>query len=411
LVIAPLSTIPHWQRELESWTDLNGVVFHGNYASRQMIKDIEFSHRDFENQERSGLGFEVLITTFDMIMIDVNYLKLIPWKFLIVDEAHRLKSKNSKTFNDLRQLKVGGMILMTGTPLQNNMGELFSLLHFLSPNDFYSEKDFLDRFGDVHIHTEKMEDLHKLLLPFLLRRMKDDVESTIPIKEETIVEVELTRLQKQYYKAIHEKNFKFLSQGVKTKNIPNLLNVMMELRKCCNHPFLIKGAEDSIVRQSNAQTQNNINTLLVLSSGKFVLLDKLLPRLLEEKHKVLIFSQMTKVLDLIQKYLKWKGYTYERIDGGVKSVDRQAAIDRFSKEGSHRFIFLLCTRAGGLGINLTSADTVIIFDSDWNPQNDIQAQARCHRIGFFHHFYKIYIYIYIIFYSFKDKRRMLQYIV
>lgn len=160
----------------------------------------------------------------------------------------------------------------------------------------------------------------------------------------------------------------------------------MELRKCCNHPFLIKGAEDKIVSEyltNSEDPQKAAKQLkaLIESSGKMVLIDKLLPKLKSGGHKVLIFSQMIRVLNLIEDYLISKQYLYERIDGGVQGNMRQAAIDRFCRPDSDRFIFLLCTRAGGLGINLTAADTVIIFDSDWNPQNDLQAQARCHRIG------------------------------
>ena len=176
------------------------------------------------------------------------------------------------------------------------------------------------------------------------------------------------------------------SIGNDNKNLPSLMNIMMELRKCCNHPFLIRGAEQSIVAETQEKKPELKSEELVLqsmldSSGKMVLLDKLLPKLRSQGHRVLLFSQMVRMLDIIQDYLILKGYAYERIDGGVKINDRQAAIDRFSAPGSDRFIFLICTRAGGFGINLTAADTVIIYDSDWNPQNDIQAQARCHRIG------------------------------
>ncbi|KAK2964236.1 putative Chromodomain-helicase-DNA-binding protein [Blattamonas nauphoetae] len=382
LIIAPLSTIPHWQRELEDWTDINGVVYHGSADSRNLIRQFEWIRMNEKGTKQIGIGFEVLITTFEMVQSDLPCFTAVNWSFMIIDEAHKLKSSNSKTFMQLKQLHVDRMLLLTGTPLQNNMQELFSILNFLEPKDFFSEQDFMERFGDINEHPEKITTLHTLLKPYLLRRLKDDVEESIPIKEETVIEVELTHLQKNYYKAIHEKNFEFLSQGVsKPRNVPNLLNVMMELRKCCNHPFLIKGVEENVMRETNAETPEQQSQNLVACSGKFVLLDKLLPRLHQEGHKVLVFSQMTRVLDLIQRYLKYRMYPFERIDGSVRGHDRQAAIDRFSKEGSNRFIFLLCTRAGGLGINLTAADTVIIFDSDWNPQNDIQAQARCHRIG------------------------------
>lgn len=199
--------------------------------------------------------------------------------------------------------------------------------------------------------------------------------------------MELTNVQKKYYRAILERNFQFLSKGGTYANMPNLMNTVMELRKCCIHPFLINGAEEQIIyefrQQSREEGGGESATLdaIIKASGKLVLIDKLLPRLKENGHRVLIFSQMVRCLDILEDYLCQKRYPYERIDGRVRGNLRQAAIDRFSKPDSDRFVFLLCTRAGGLGINLTAADTVIIFDSDWNPQNDLQAQARCHRIG------------------------------
>uniref|UniRef100_A0A3P8WBG2 Helicase C-terminal domain-containing protein n=1 Tax=Cynoglossus semilaevis TaxID=244447 RepID=A0A3P8WBG2_CYNSE len=215
----------------------------------------------------------------------------------------------------------------------------------------------------------QVKKLQAILKPMMLRRLKDDVEKNLAPKEETIIEVELTNIQKKYYRAILEKNFSFLSKGANQHNMPNLINTMMELRKCCNHPYLIT---DSLDFQLQAMIQ---------AAGKLVLIDKLLPKLLAGGHKVLVFSQMVRCLDILEDYLIQRRYTYERIDGRVRGNLRQAAIDRFCKPDSDRFVFLLCTRAGGLGINLTAADTCIIFDSDWNPQNDLQAQARCHRIG------------------------------
>ena len=199
------------------------------------------------------------------------------------------------------------------------------------------------------------------------------------------LQVELTTIQKKLYRAILERNFAFLSKGATSSaNVPNLMNTMMELRKCCNHPFLITGAEEKVLAEHNLSMHEKTPkhaTVMIDASGKLVLIHKLLPKLKANGHKVLVFSQMVRCLDILEDYLVHMRYPYERIDGRVRGNLRQAAIDRFSKPDSDRFVFLLCTRAGGLGINLTAADTVIIFDSDWNPQNDIQAQARCHRIG------------------------------
>lgn len=218
----------------------------------------------------------------------------------------------------------------------------------------------------------------------MLRRLKDDVEKSLAPKEETIVEVELTNIQKKYYRGIMEQNFSFLQKGTTSANIPNLMNTMMELRKCCIHPYLLNGAEEQIqydYRQQNGEDQEAYYKNLIASSGKMVLIDKLLPKLKANGHRVLVFSQMVRCLDILEDYLIYRKYPYERIDGRIRGNLRQAAIDRYSKPDSDRFVFLLCTKAGGLGINLTAADTVIIYDSDWNPQNDLQAQARCHRIG------------------------------
>lgn len=381
LVIAPLSTIPHWYREFKAWTDMNVIIYHGNTAARDMIYEHEFFYKDKRGNPIPNLyKFDVIITTYEMIIAGQEHLKPIYWRVNVVDEAHRLKNKSSKLAEILSTYQLEHRVLATGTPLQNRLEELFALLHFLEPERFPDEEEFLAEFGDLK-KSEDVNKLQALLRPFMLRRLKEDVEKTIPVKEETIVEVELTPPQKKYYRAILERNFGFLVNNKKRGNAPNLINTMMELRKCCIHPYLIQGAEDRIIAESNAVTEEEQWQLMINASGKLVLLDKLLNRLKQNGHKVLIFSQMTKCLDILQDYLRYREYQYERIDGNVRGDSRQAAIDRFCDLGSKSFVFLLCTRAGGVGINLTAADTVIIYDSDWNPQNDLQAQARCHRIG------------------------------
>ncbi|OXB57334.1 hypothetical protein ASZ78_011754 [Callipepla squamata] len=366
LIIAPLSTITNWEREFRTWTEMNAIVYHGSQISRQMIQQYEMVYRDTQGNPLPGIfKFQVVITTFEMILADCPELKKIQWRCVVIDEAHRLKNRNCKLLEGLKLMALEHKVLLTGTPLQNSVEELFSLLNFLEPQQFPSETAFLEEFGDLKTE-EQVKKLQSILKPMMLRRLKDDVEKNLAPKQETIIEVELTNIQKKYYRAILEKNFSFLSKGANQHNMPNLINTMMELRKCCNHPYLI----------NDFQLQ-----AMIQAAGKLVLIDKLLPKLIAGGHKVLIFSQMVRCLDILEDYLIQRRYTYERIDGRVRGNLRQAAIDRFCKPDSDRFVFLLCTRAGGLGINLTAADTCIIFDSDWNPQNDLQAQARCHRIG------------------------------
>ncbi|KAM9483665.1 chromodomain-helicase-DNA-binding protein 6 isoform 2-T2 [Clarias gariepinus] len=385
LIIAPLSTITNWEREFRTWTKINVIVYHGSQISRQMILQYEMFHRDEQgNVIPGGFKFHGVITTFEMIMADCPELKKVNWCCVVIDEAHRLKNRNCKLLEGLKLMNLEHKVLLTGTPLQNSVEELFSLLNFLEPVQFPSESSFLEEFGDLKTE-EQVKKLQAILKPMMLRRLKDDVEKNLAPKEETIIEVELTNIQKKYYRAILEKNFSFLAKGANQHNMPNLINTMMELRKCCNHPYLITGAEEKILdsfrKNHNPDAPDFQLQAMIQAAGKLVLIDKLLPKLIAGGHKVLVFSQMVRCLDILEDYLIQRRYTYERIDGRVRGNLRQAAIDRFCKVDSDRFVFLLCTRAGGLGINLTAADTCIIFDSDWNPQNDLQAQARCHRIG------------------------------
>jgi SNF2 family DNA or RNA helicase len=372
LIVAPLSTMQHWRREIESFTDdLYAVIYHGSSEDRKLIRQTEFDVFDRKgNHVQGATRFQVLITSFDTAQMDVSILSKIPWLCLVVDEAHRMKSPKSVLRTQLLRLRCEHVLLMTGTPIQNNMSELWSLLNFLDPNRFNS----LDAFVARHAVLETPEQVAALsadINQYILRRLKSDVNLKLMPKEEIIVEVELTHLQKRYYKAIFEQNLSLLKQFGKKGSQISLRNVSMQLRKCCYHPYLLDGVEDELLGELQQTKQqiddDDVQQQLIMASGKMVLLDKLLAKLFQNGHKVLIFSQMTRVLDLIQDYCVHRRYQFERLDGQVLGNSRQEAIDRFSTS-ANSFIFLISTKAGGVGLTLTAADTVILFDCDWNPQ-------------------------------------------
>lgn len=379
LVVAPLATLGNWKREIETWTTMNCVVYHdseGGSDIRAFIREQEFHFASEAHRRRGIYKFNVLVTSYQTLMMDAEFLDFIHWRYIVIDEAHKLKNREAKLLQVLHGFTWDSCLLMTGTPLQNGVFELWCLLNFIEPDKFPSQQEFYDEFGDLNT-AEQVAQLHEQLRPYMLRRVKEDVEKSIPPKEETIVDVELTTMQKKYYRAIFERNRQFLNMGA-SGTVANLVNVEMELRKCCNHPFLIRGVEDKECAGLDEQMRMKI---LTQASGKTVLLDKLLTKFRQEKKKVLIFSQFKIMLDIIEDMCHLRGYSMERLDGSVRGNFRQAAIDRFNNPGSDTFAFLLSTRAGGVGINLIAASVVILFDSDWNPQNDLQAVARCHRIG------------------------------
>ncbi|KAL1463282.1 hypothetical protein WDU94_015047 [Cyamophila willieti] len=370
LVVVPLSTMTAWQKEFVLWApEMNVVTYLGDVGSRNIIRDYEWT---FASSKR--LKFNAILTTYEILLKDKSFLGTLSWAVLMVDEAHRLKNDDSLLYKALFEFKTNHRLLITGTPLQNSLKELWALLHFIMPHKFDSWEEFEKEHDNAA--NKGYTKLHKQLEPFILRRVKKDVEKSLPAKVEQILRVEMTGLQKTYYKWILTKNYSALKKGNKGSTT-TFLNIMIELKKCCNHAFLTKRDENS---EPSKNTDDYLKTL-VRGSGKLVLLDKLLVRLRETGHRVLIFSQMVRMLDILAEYLQLRHFTFQRLDGSIKGEIRRQALEHFNAENSPDFCFLLSTRAGGLGINLATADTVIIFDSDWNPQNDLQAQARAHRIG------------------------------
>ncbi|KAL5210676.1 hypothetical protein ABZP36_006299 [Zizania latifolia] len=387
LIIAPLSTLSNWVNEISRFVpSLTGVIYHGDKAIRAEIR------RKFM-PKTIGPDFPLIVTSYEIAMSDAKLLAHYKWKYVIVDEGHRLKNSKCILLRELRRIPMDNKLLLTGTPLQNNLAELWSLLNFILPDIFSSHQEFESWFdfsvrGGVEEQEESEESrrvhvvskLHAILRPFLLRRMKEDVEQMLPRKKEIIIYANMTAHQKQIQDHLVEKTFDvYLHEkseivlrrpGIKAK----LNNLMIQLRKNCNHPDLLESAYESSGLYPPVEK-------LMEQCGKFQLLDRLLNLLLARKHKVLIFSQWTKVLDIIEYYLETRGLQTCRIDGSVKLEERKRQISGFNDLDSTMNIFILSTRAGGLGINLTSADTCILYDSDWNPQMDLQAMDRCHRIG------------------------------
>ncbi|KAL9115499.1 MAG: hypothetical protein Q9227_000820 [Pyrenula ochraceoflavens] len=372
LAVVPLSTMPAWQETFDLWTpDINYVVYNGNQRARDIIKDTELLKDGNPNRPK----FHVLLTTYEYVLQDASFLSQIKWQFLAVDEAHRLKNRESQLYDKLSELKVPYRLLITGTPIQNNLGELSALFDFLAPG-----KVIIDEKMDINSEeaSNMLTRLTQEIRPYILRRTKQTVTQDLPKKSEKIIRVELAETQLEYYKNILTRNYTALNQGAKGQK-QSLLNIMMELKKACNHPFMFPSAEDRLIGAD--ARRDDILRALIKNSGKMMLLDQLLTKLKKDNHRVLIFSQMVKMLDILGEYMDKRGHTYQRLDGTISSSSRRIAIDHFNAPGSTDFCFLLSTRAGGLGINLMTADTVIIFDSDWNPQADLQAMARAHRIG------------------------------
>ncbi|CAA2954244.1 probable helicase CHR10 isoform X1 [Olea europaea subsp. europaea] len=400
LVLCPLSVIGGWVSEVANFAPkLRLLRYVGDKEHRRNLR------RDmYENVKEQSLPsdtlklpFDVLLTTYDIALLDQDFLSQFPWHYVVIDEAQRLKNPSSVLYTVLRERFVmPRKLLLTGTPIQNNLTELWALMHFCLPSIFGKLEQFLSAFkeaGEPSRHDaaktkEQFKILKYVLGAFMLRRTKYKlVESgtlSLPPLTEITMMVPLVPLQKKVYVSILRKELpKLLALASGASNAQSLHNVVIQLRKTCSHPYLFPGIEPEPYQEGEH---------LVQASGKLIILDQLLLKLHDTGHRVLLFAQMTHTLDILQDFLELRKYTYERLDGSIRAEERFAAIRSFSQQSVKKslnsdaddnspFVFLISTRAGGVGLNLVAADTVIFYEQDWNPQVDKQALQRTHRIG------------------------------
>ncbi|EEP75725.1 hypothetical protein UREG_00572 [Uncinocarpus reesii 1704] len=376
LVVVPNSTVPNWRSEIKRWApSLRVVTYYGLSTSRKLVRDYEMFP-----DAKGGLRCHIVVTSYETMTDDQGrrVLSTIPWQGLVVDEGHRLKNDKSQLYDCLSKINFPFKLLLTGTPLQNNIRELFNLIQFCDPSKDAEELE--SRYQNLT--ADNITELHKMIFPFFLRRTKALVLDFLPPMTQIIVPVSMTIVQKKLYKSILAKNPQLIKAifkkagPLKQSERHNLNNILIQLRKCLCHPFVY----------SNAIEERGVNSTLlhrnlVEASSKLQLLELLLPKLQERGHRVLIFSQFLGFLDIIEDFLDGLGLLHLRLDGSLSSLQRQKRIDQFNAPNSPYFTFLLSTRAGGVGINLATADTVIIMDPDFNPHQDIQALSRAHRIG------------------------------
>ncbi|KAG6041715.1 hypothetical protein E4U41_002798 [Claviceps citrina] len=375
LISVPNATCANWRREFRQWVpDIRVVTYHGGKESQ----DLAYKYELFPHGSRD-MAAHVVIMSYDSTQ-DPRTRELfgsVRWAGLVVDEGQRLKNDRNLLYQALRAMKIPFRLLLTGTPLQNNKRELFNLIQFI---DQTKNAEQLDRDFTV-LDKETLPKLHEMIRPYFLRRTKAGVLKFLPPMAQIILPVTMTVIQEKLSRSIMAKNPQlikaiFANDKVGKKDRGSLNNILMQLRKCLCHPFMYSDAIEE--RNDNPEI---VHRNLMEASPKLLLLEVMLPKLKERGHRVLIFSQFLQQLDIMEDYLNGVGYDFRRLDGQLSSLEKQRRIDAFNAPDSQIFAFLLSTRSGGVGINLATADTVIIMDPDFNPHQDIQALSRAHRIG------------------------------
>ncbi|XP_052464420.1 SWI/SNF-related matrix-associated actin-dependent regulator of chromatin subfamily A containing DEAD/H box 1b isoform X5 [Carassius gibelio] len=415
LITVPASTLDNWVRELKLWCpSFKVLVYYGSAEDRKYMR--------YEILDQL-VEYHIIVSTYNLAIgnsSDRSLFCKLKLEYAVFDEGHLLKNMNSLRYRHLMAINAKYRLLLTGTPLQNNLLELMSLLNFIMPNMFSSStsqisKMFSMKSSEEQSSFERDRITHAKLImkPFILRRVKSEVLKQLPAKEEQVEFCAMSEKQQELYSALFHR-LKRSSNGEKRE----LTNVMMQLRKMSNHPLLHRqyytteklkamsklmlkepshrDADPALIRedmevlsdfelhrlcqQYSALHEYQLDTDILLDSGKLGLLAQLLNSLQEKGDRVVLFSQFTMMLDILEVFLRHHKHRYNRLDGSTPMSDRIGLIDQFNTD-QDIFVFLLSTRAGGLGINLTSANVVVIHDIDCNPYNDKQAEGRCHRVG------------------------------
>ncbi|OZC07880.1 hypothetical protein X798_05092 [Onchocerca flexuosa] len=421
LIVVPSSTIENWLSEFSKWSPkVNIITYYGNIADRRQLRHMA-----------TDKNIDVLLTTYNMVgskTEDRKFFKRFRINYVIYDEGHLLKNCATDRYKNLMKIHGERKILITGTPLQNNLVELISLMYFTMTKlftkycddigqllqQFQQKIPALEAKNGALYEADKIEQAKAILKPYILRRLKADVLSYLPMKKDRVIKCPMIMEQKEIYTNL-VREFRLLeSSGEKYSSSP-----LMQLRQVANHPLLYRRfydddkvtqiakilcAKENEYRKKKSDhvaedlaflsdfaisqlcskftsTQKFIlSEEMALESGKFKELDKLLPSIKEKGDKVLIFSQFTSIMDILEVYLKLRNYQYCRLDGSTPVMERQEMINEYNSSPD-LLVFLLSTKAGGLGINLTAANHIILHDIDFNPYNDKQAEGRCHRMG------------------------------
>ena len=372
MIAVRTNTFTQWCSELERWSDLKYIAYSGSPETRFMMREYMMPYFNDQGVKEEGVyGFQVLLVTYEIFLKDFEFFKAINWQVLFIDEGHRIKNDEGKKHNAFMALPVMHRIILTGTPIQSTLHELWTLLNFVSPEYFVDSSMFPE--DDVEsLDEDVLNQLKELIAPHLMRRSLLDVEKSVVPKDERIAFLRMTDVQRELTRLtkLHEL-WRVAPDANKLES--NILH------RICNHPFLVEGAEKYYLAREHGKLSRI--DLLVSSSAKFLFLDRILPIFRKSKRSVLIFSQRVKILNLLSEYCKLRKYTHSILVGTLSEAEKKAEIDRFCDDSQDVFIFLISTRSGSEGLNLTKASITIIFDPDWNPQNDLQALGRCHRIG------------------------------